>query len=163
MSKAFFLLAGLLLLGCVVNAPITVSDQLAATPVETAAAQRPALPAKPSYVEFNNALYQQARSKGMVVYLEFSSDWCTTCRTQKYLIEKAFSKITDPSVIGFLVHFDDGQTTEEHRALAREFGVFTRHTHVILDRQGRVAYRSNEVWNSTLAYDAITGVAGKEK
>lgn len=159
MKKLFLvLIASLLVFGCTQQAD---RQNAAETTPKQADYYNVELPSNASYIPFDKSTFNAAKAQGKIIFLEFKSDWCTTCRTLKPLIEKAFSKTNNSKVIGFEVHFNDGQTTADEKSLAREMGVFVQHTHIILNNKGEVAFRSNEVLNSTLVYDAITSVLEK--
>ena len=50
--------------------------------------------------------------------------------------------MNDPNVVGFEVHFNDDETTDEDKNKARECGVPYQHTTIILDKSGNVAFKS---------------------
>lgn len=112
------------------------------------------------YEPFTPSRYDSARSEGKTVFLEFYANWCPVCKQQEPQIESAFDAITDERVVGFRVNYNDDQTDEDERNLAREFGVSYQHTHVLLDGAGTVKVKSLEFWDSSRVQAEVAQVAG---
>ena len=60
--------------------------------------------------------------------------------------EAAFPEIKNPNVIGFRVNYNDSDTDENERNLAREFGITYQHTKVIIVN-GEQSLKSLENWD----------------
>lgn len=97
------------------------------------------------YVEFNEADYQAALASGKTVVLYFYASWCPSCKAEQPETYAAFESLNEPQVIGFRVNYKDGESKAE-QDLAREFGVSTQHTKVIL-RNGEQITKSISIWN----------------
>lgn len=110
------------------------------------------------YEPFTKARYDQAKTEGKIVFLEFYASWCPICATQEPQIEAAFDEITDESIIGFRVNYNDGDTDDDEKNLAREFGVSYQHTHVIVDASGNVKAKSLEYWGKDKVLEEIQKV-----
>lgn len=98
------------------------------------------------YIRFNWDDYQKALSEGKVIYFYFYANWCPICREERPKILEAFNEMNYPDVIGFEVHFNDNEVTDDDKKLAREFGISYQHTTVIhvvgVDKTGKEAFRS---------------------
>ncbi len=100
-------------------------------------------PLAKDYYRYDKVAYEQALSEGKVVFLDFYASWCPICNAEKPGILQAFNELDYPNVIGFQVHYNDGETNDDDRAIAREFGITYQHTKVLL-RDGNVALKSLE-------------------
>lgn len=95
------------------------------------------------YIEFNKLDYEKAVSSGKIIFLEFYANWCPICRAQEPKLFEGFDALTDEKVIGFRVNYNDDETNELEKQLAKDFGVTYQHTHVIL-RDGKVVSKTND-------------------
>jgi thiol-disulfide isomerase/thioredoxin len=102
-------------------------------------------------LDFNKADYDKAIASGKLVALYFYANWCPICRAEFPRMEEAFSKIGDDKVVGFRVNYNDNQTDDDERELAREFGVAYQHTKVFV-KNGQRILKSPESWNSADVY-----------
>ena len=100
-------------------------------------------PLAKNYYRYDKAAYQQALSEGNVVFLDFHANWCPICNAEKPGILQAFNELDYPNAIGFQVHYNDDQTNDDDRAIAREFGITYQHTKVLI-KDGSVALKSLE-------------------
>jgi len=57
----------------------------------------------------------------------------------------SFAELNDPNVVGFKIHYKDGQTTNEDSALAKQYQIAYQHTKVIL-KDGKIVKKSPESW-----------------
>ena len=114
------------------------------------------------YVPFTKSAYEQARSDGKVIFLEFYANWCPTCAAQAPALESAFNDLTEPGIAAFRVNYKDSDTDADEQAIAREFGITYQHTHIILDRSGKVAKRSQESWTREQILSEVEKVADSD-
>lgn len=98
------------------------------------------------YVRFNWDDYQKALSEGKVIYFYFYANWCPICREERPKILEAFNEMSYHDVVGFEVHFNDDEVTEDDKRIAKEFGISYQHTTIIhvvgFDKTGKEAFRS---------------------
>ena len=85
-----------------------------------------------SYLEFNTQDYETALEQNKFIVLNFYANWCPICRAEKPEWESAFNELSDPSVVGFRVNYNDSDTDQDERNLAKEFGITYQHTKVFL-------------------------------
>lgn len=98
------------------------------------------------YLEFQKADYEKALNSGKIVFLNFYANWCPICRAETPAVYSAFGKLTTDNIVGFRVNFNDSDTDEDEKALAKEFGVTYQHTKVIL-KDGKQTLKVTEQWD----------------
>lgn len=96
-------------------------------------------------LDFNPADYQAALATDKLVVLYFYANWCPICREEVPRLIAAFNELTTDRVIGFRVNYNDTDTDDAERALAREHGVGYQHTKVFVRQRQRVL-KSPETW-----------------
>lgn len=101
-----------------------------------------------NYFRYDEAAFNQAREDGKVIFLDFHADWCPTCINEHPKIVSAFNTLDHDDVIGFQVHFRDGQTLPEDEAASHAYGVSYQHTKVFIDGNGAVTLKTLEVLES---------------
>ena|SRR3989338_8968409 len=97
-------------------------------------------------LEFHKADYDKAAAEGKIVFLYFYANWCPICREEVPIMYKTLNEQTDLRLIGFRVNFNDSETDDDERELARQFGVAYQHTKVVL-KNGERILKSPEVWD----------------
>lgn len=95
------------------------------------------------YIEFNTKDYEMAKKEGKILFLEFYANWCPICRAQAPKLVEGFNSLERTDVVGFRVNYNDPETDDTEKALAKEFGVTYQHTHVIV-KDGKVLSKSND-------------------
>lgn len=98
------------------------------------------------YLEFKKVDYEKALKENKIILLNFYANWCPICRAEAPEIEEGFKLINDEKVVGFRINFNDSETDEDEKKLARDFKVTYQHTKVIL-KEGKEISRSLEQWN----------------
>lgn len=99
------------------------------------------------YQPFAIGAFEQAKSEGKVIFLEFYANWCPICKRQKPALEQAFRELSSPNIVGFEVNYNDSETDEDEKTLARKFGVAYQHTHVIIDSSENVLLKELTEWS----------------
>ena len=56
-------------------------------------------------------------------------------------------ELSNPAIVGFQVNYNDSETDEFEKALARKFGVAYQHTHVIIDSSENILLKELTEWS----------------
>lgn len=99
------------------------------------------------YLAFNKTDYDKAVAEGKTVFLDFYADWCPICRAEAPEIKVGFDGLGRDDVVGFRVNYNDPDTDDFEKALAREFNIPYQHTKVIL-KNGKEVFRSGDSWTA---------------
>lgn len=98
-------------------------------------------------LEFTKADYDKALASNDLIVLYFYANWCPICRAEFPLMQAAFNQLGRGGVVGFRVNFNDDETDEFEKALAREYGVAYQHTKVLV-QSGKRILKSPETWDT---------------
>ncbi|MEX1997773.1 MAG: thioredoxin family protein [Candidatus Andersenbacteria bacterium] len=109
-------------------------------------------------LEFNQADYARALASENLVVLYFYANWCPICREEFPKMQAAFDELTTPGVVGFRVNFNDNQTDDQEKSLAREHGIAYQHTKVFI-KGGQRILKSPETWAQARYLTEITAAA----
>ncbi len=92
------------------------------------------------YIEYSKSALDQAQEKKRVFY--FYASWCSTCRPADESFRNNEDKIPKDVVV-MRVNYNDTETDQEEKELAKKYNITYQHTFVQIDSQG------NEVakWN----------------
>lgn len=97
------------------------------------------------FIDFNPTDYEAAVATDKLIVLYFYANWCPICREEVPQLIAAFNELTTDQVVGFRVNYNDTDTDDAERALAREHGVGYQHTKVFVRQRQRVL-KSPETW-----------------
>lgn len=86
-----------------------------------------------SYIEYSKEVYEQNSDKKRVLY--FYANWCPICRPLDKEISENADKIPKDVVI-LRVNYNDSDTEQEEKDLAKKYGVIYQHTFVQIDSAG---------------------------
>jgi len=98
------------------------------------------------YLDFKKQDYEKAIRDGKIVFLNFYANWCPICRAEAPDINEGFNSLTTDKIVGFRVNYNDSETDEDEKILAKQFGVTYQHTKVIL-RDGKQVLKVIEQWD----------------
>ena len=101
-----------------------------------------------NYYRYDAAAFEQAKAKGYVVFLDFHANWCPICNAEKPHIIEAFNELSAKDVIGFEVHYNDGETKDFDTALAQQYQVPYQHTKILLSKNGAVVKKNLQSYGS---------------
>jgi thiol-disulfide isomerase/thioredoxin len=102
---------------------------------------------KSPYIIFNMIDYEKAIASNKIVFLDFYANWCPICREESPNLRAGFDALETDKVVGFRVNYNDSDTDENEKALAKEFGIVYQHTKVIL-KNGKEVSKSLESWDT---------------
>jgi thiol-disulfide isomerase/thioredoxin len=98
-------------------------------------------------LDFSKADYDRAVASGKLVALYFYANWCPICKAEFPKMQVAFNQLATENVIGFRVNYNDNETDDVERDLARQFGVAYQHTKVFFRGSERLS-KSPESWET---------------
>ena len=101
------------------------------------------------YFVFTKADYDKALSSGKVVFLDFYANWCPICREETPDLKAGFDNLNSDKVVGFRVNYNDSDTDEDEKALAKQFAITYQHTKVIL-KDGKQVLKSQDSWDKEM-------------
>jgi len=99
-------------------------------------------------LEYSKADYDKAIASDKLVVLYFYANWCPICKKEFKDTEAAFNELQSDNVVGFRIHYNDTDTTDEQKQLAKEFGVGYQHTKVFI-KDGQRVLKSPESWSKS--------------
>ncbi|OGH28983.1 MAG: hypothetical protein A3B41_00405 [Candidatus Levybacteria bacterium RIFCSPLOWO2_01_FULL_37_26] len=92
------------------------------------------------YVEYSKAALDQAIGNRRVLF--FYANWCSTCRPTDANFKENISKIPEDVTV-IRVNFNDSETTQEEKDLAKKYGITYQHTFVQIDSDGKEVTKWN--------------------
>lgn len=110
---------------------------------------------KSFYYRFDKAHFENSLQQNKIIFLDFHADWCPICRSEKPEILAAFNELENDDVVGYQVHYNDGQTTEDDKEMAKKYGITYQHTKVVIGKDGNVALKSLEVFSKEKVINEI--------
>jgi len=99
-------------------------------------------------LDFNKQDYENAIANEKLVVLYFYANWCPVCKAEFPLMQQAFTELDAEGVVGFRVNYNDNQTDDYERGLAKQFGVAYQHTKVFL-KNGERILKAPDSWDKT--------------
>ncbi|MBI2443027.1 MAG: thioredoxin family protein [Candidatus Levybacteria bacterium] len=99
------------------------------------------------FLTFSKADYGKAVSEGKIILLDFYANWCPICRAEAPEWVAAFNNLNVPNAVGFKVNYNDSETDQDEKDLAKQFGVTYQHTKVLL-KNGTVVEKVTEQWDA---------------
>ena len=103
------------------------------------------------YVEYSKAALDQAASDRRVLY--FYANWCPTCRPTDANFKENISKIP-ADVVVVRVNYNDTDTDQEEKDLAKQYGITYQHTFVQIDAQGKQL----TTWNGGMIDELLANI-----
>lgn len=92
------------------------------------------------YVMYSKSEYDKAAGNRRVLF--FYASWCPTCRPTDANLKESTSKIPE-DVIVIRVNYNDPETDQEEKDLAKKYGVTYQHTFVQIDSEGKEVAKWN--------------------
>ena len=102
---------------------------------------------KSPLLDFNKSDYDSTLKTDKLIVLYFYANWCPICKAEvANSLYPAFNELTNNKVVGFRVNYNDNQTDNDEKNLAREFGIAYQHTKVFV-KNGERILKSPESWD----------------
>ncbi|PIT88860.1 MAG: hypothetical protein COU27_03190 [Candidatus Levybacteria bacterium CG10_big_fil_rev_8_21_14_0_10_36_7] len=98
-----------------------------------------------NYKPFTKSEYDTALASNKVVLLSFYANWCPICRAEDPDLIAGFKEFEEKNLIGFRVNFNDTDTDEFEKKLAKDFRVPYQHTKIFL-KNGQEVARFTDQW-----------------
>lgn len=92
------------------------------------------------YVEYSKTVLDQSADKRRVLY--FYASWCPICRPADANFKANANKIPE-NVTVLRVNYNDPDTDQEEKDLAKKYGIAYQHTFVQIDAQGKEVAKWN--------------------
>lgn len=92
------------------------------------------------YVQYSKAALDEAASNRRVLF--FYASWCPTCKPADERFSQNTSKIPEDVTV-IRVNYNDPETDQEEKDLARKYGVTYQHTFVQIDSSGKEVTKWN--------------------
>ena len=111
------------------------------------------------YYDFDKAHYEQSLKEGKIIFLNFYASWCPICKAEQPDLFAAFNELSNQDVVGYRIHFNDNEVTDDDKEMAKKFGITYQHTKVIINKNGEVALKSLEAYSKEKVINEINKVA----
>lgn len=129
----------------IVNKPSTPSSINSPEPTSHQIQLRESSP----YVIYSDDQFENYKDKKRVLF--FFANWCPTCRPVDTEIQKRIAEIPNDIVI-LRVNYNDSDTDNTEKELAKKYGITYQHTFVLLDENGN----DTKKWNGNGLDQIIT-------
>ena len=98
------------------------------------------------YIEFNKEDYDKALKENKTILLYFYASWCPICKIEQPETMAAFNELNNSNLVGFRVHYNDGEDNADAKALAQQFQIPYQHTKVII-KDGKQVLKAPDSWD----------------
>ncbi|MFT7557625.1 MAG: thiol-disulfide isomerase/thioredoxin [Planctomycetota bacterium] len=97
-------------------------------------------------LEFTQVDYDAAIAENKLVMLYFYANWCPFC-IEEFSKETVvfFDTLESDQVVGFRVHYRDGDTSSAHKDITKKHNVISQHTKVFI-KDGQQVLKTPETW-----------------
>ena len=103
------------------------------------------------YLPYSKDVLDQAAGNRRVLF--FYANWCSTCRPTDANFKENTSKIPEDVTV-IRVNFNDPETDQEEKDLAKKYGITYQHTFVQIDSQGKEVTK----WNGGQTDELVSNI-----
>lgn len=89
-----------------------------------------------NYYEYSTDVFEAHISSNQGAVLFFYANWCPTCAAQEPLMVKVMNANVSKGKTAIRVNFNDSDTDQAEKDLAKKYGVTYQHTFVVIDKSG---------------------------
>lgn len=118
---------------------------------------------KTKYVEFNQILFDAAITDKKIVLLNFYANWCPICRAEEPGLAEGLNLLGDENIVAFRVNYNDSDTDENEKAIAKKLGISYQHSKVILLEEKVLLKEIAKAWDKEAVGEKINLVQEKIK
>src|SRR3989338_199794 len=111
------------------------------------------------YYDFDKIHYEHLLKEGKIIFLNFYASWCPICKAEQPDLFAAFNELSNPDAVGYRIHFNDNEVTDDDKEMAKKFGITYQHTKVIINSNGDVVLKSLEEFSRERVISEINEVA----
>lgn len=98
------------------------------------------------FLEFEKGDYEKALKSDKIILLDFYANWCPICRAEVPGLHGGFDSLTTDKLIGFRVNFNDSDTDNDEKQLAKDLSVPYQHTKIFI-KNGLEVSRFVDQWD----------------
>lgn len=104
-----------------------------------------------SYIEYSPSEFEKYKNMRRVIY--FYANWCSTCRPANANFLKNSESLPKDLVV-FRANYNDSDTDEDEKSLAKKYSITYQHTFVQVDSEGDVVTQ----WNGGEIADLVNRI-----
>ncbi len=97
------------------------------------------------FKEFDRRKYENALIFNSDIFLYFYSGWCSICVGELPMAIRALENWNGQNILAFRVNFDDANTDDEEKVIAKELDVDHQYTKVFI-KDGKVVLKDGNPW-----------------
>ena len=101
-----------------------------------------------SYVDFSKEIFEKELENREYIILQFYATWCYSCVSEDKLIKNNFNNLPE-NILIFRINFNDENTDDYEKELAKKYGVTERYDKIILKNgefEKKIVGHQNKEW-----------------
>jgi len=114
-----------------------------------------------NYFRYDKAHFEKSRAEGKVIFLDYHANWCPICARENPKILAAFNQLDNENIVGYQVHFNDGETNKDDIQSAKDNGITNQYTKVIIDKNGITVLKTLEILDTNRIINELNKAVGE--